>query len=440
MSAFKALRGQGTLTGAWVAMSLRALRRGSLLASTLGLLLFFASAQAASAWHLTSVSPKEGCAGTVVTFTGTSFGSVGTSAQAQWTNPAGQGNNGTEISTKAKTTVAKTTATAVVPIFLSTENGVGTVAIDRSNTVAFTYSAFTNCFKGAAGATGPTGPAGPTGSKGSNGVTGATGATGSGVTGATGATGNEGPTGATGATGPTGAAGTTGATGAAGTTGATGPTGDSGTNGVTGATGPQGPSCLVEDVTTGKYYISFQEAVASAASGDTLSVQGTCVGDTTITKNLKVVGSGPATLNGEGQGTVVCVGGQGFGDCRGGVAVTVEITGLTITGGNAFEGGGLANAGSTVTLNNSTISGNTADLGGGINSHHNFEGPPFTAATITLNNTTVSNNSARLGGGMQCEGTATVTKSTFKENSASQEYPNIRAFECSLTVTESTLE
>ncbi len=48
-------------------------RRMSLIASTLGLLVFLGSAQAASAWHLTSVSPTTGCPGATVTFTGTSF-------------------------------------------------------------------------------------------------------------------------------------------------------------------------------------------------------------------------------------------------------------------------------------------------------------------------------------------------------------------------------
>ena len=154
MSAFKAPSGPGTRSGAWVAMVLRMVRRPSLLAGTLGLLVFFGGAQVASAWHLTSVSPTSGCPGTEVTFTGTSFS--GSSASVQWNNPAGM--LFTEVGTTAKV-ISSTKATAVVPLFLSTESHAGTVSIDKSQTLPFTYTALTTCLKGATGATGATGPA-----------------------------------------------------------------------------------------------------------------------------------------------------------------------------------------------------------------------------------------------------------------------------------------
>jgi hypothetical protein len=220
MSAFKALRGLiGTRSGAWVAISRRTVRRPSLLASTLGLLVFFGSAQVASAWHLTSVSPTSGCPGTEIALTGTAFS--GSSSSVQWNDPAGLFY--AEVGTTAKVT-SSTKATAVVPIFLSTESHTGTVSIDRSNTVPLTYTGLANCLKGATGATGPTG---------------ATGA--QGVTGATGAQGATGPAGATGGQGPTGPEGPAGATGGQGVGGATGPTGPTGETGSTGPTGPGGP-------------------------------------------------------------------------------------------------------------------------------------------------------------------------------------------------------
>jgi Collagen triple helix repeat (20 copies) len=101
--------------------------------------------------------------------------------------------------------------------------------------------------KGATGATGAEGKegigSGTTGATGAAGAAGATGAAGAaGAAGATGAQGTQGVTGATGAEGKTGATGPTGPTGPTGVgeTGATGPTGAAGTHIVSGAVGPLG--------------------------------------------------------------------------------------------------------------------------------------------------------------------------------------------------------
>src|SRR5207253_301983 len=76
---------------------------------------------------------------------------------------------------------------------------------------------------------------------------------------------------------------------------------------------------------------------------------------------------------------------------------TVNISGLTIAGGKAFEGGGINNAG-TLTLSNSTLSGNTADFGGGID---NDEEPELVdPGPLTLSNSTLSGNTAAIGGGI----------------------------------------
>ncbi len=191
MRMFKALRGVGV--AACPAMGLRTARRASLLASMLGLLVFFGSAQAASALHLTSVSPASGCLGTRVAFTGTEFS--GTSATATWSDP------GATLFTTQFTTAKVTSSTHAegnVPFFLQLSGSdVGSVSIHGSNTVSFSYTGLLTCLQGATGATGATGETG---------VTGATGETGK--TGATGGSGSTGATGETGATGPTGAAGT----------------------------------------------------------------------------------------------------------------------------------------------------------------------------------------------------------------------------------------
>lgn len=229
--------------------------RVSLLAGMLGLLVFFGSVQAASAWHLTSSSPSSGCPGTEVTLTGNSFS--GSTTTAEWKDPSSL------LFTTANTTAkvsSSTKAAAIVPLFLQTEgSGAGTVAIDHSNSVAFTFTSVQNCFKGG-GATGPTGVTGATGQAGAAGATGPAGVTGAtgpaGPTGATGPAGKgceekgkecrsvTGPTGPAGPEGKEGSQGATGATGAAGVTGATGPIG---ATGATGATGPEGKSVCGPD-------------------------------------------------------------------------------------------------------------------------------------------------------------------------------------------------
>jgi hypothetical protein len=261
--------------------------RPALFAGTLVLLVFLGNAQAASAWHLASVSPTSGCPGAGVKLTGTSFS--GSSATAEWRDPSSL--LFTTLNTTAKVT-GSTKATAIIPLFLQTEgSGAGTIAIDHSNPVAFTFTNLQSCFgvgggatgsTGATGVTGATGPTGATGVTGTAGPTGVQGATGSigmegakGITGATGPEGNKGATGPTGPgacgseecpepkqgppgpTGPTGATGETGVNGVSGATGATGPqgetgaTGPAGMNGLNGEAGPTGPAGTSESQTMG---------------------------------------------------------------------------------------------------------------------------------------------------------------------------------------------
>jgi hypothetical protein len=199
---------------------------------------FLGSAQGASGAKLTSVSPTSGCPAVEVAFTGTGFS---TTPKVVWADPSAQSNTFTSVETPAKFS-SSTKATALVPLFVQiTGTGVGTVSLDHSNTVAFTYSSLLTCLKGATGPAGPTGKEGPAGKEGATGATGAKGGNGAtGATGAKGENGQNGPTGATGATGEKGEGGAKGVTGATGAQGATGPTGADGVTGATGATGQHG--------------------------------------------------------------------------------------------------------------------------------------------------------------------------------------------------------
>ncbi len=96
------------------------------------------------------------------------------------------------------------------------------------------------------------------------------------------------------------------------------------------------------------------------------------------------------------------------------LGAVLTINNLTVTQGNAGNGGGIYNYSGTLNLTKSTVSGNSADFtGGGI---YNFLG------TLSLANATVSNNSATfggIGGGIyNYSGTLTLTNATVSGNSA----------------------
>lgn len=160
---------------------------------------------------------------------------------------------------------------------------------------------------------------------------------------------------------------------------------------------------------------SLRDAIATAASGDTINfnvpVPATITltsGYLTIDKNLTITGPGAAQLAISGNKTYFKV----FWIDSG---VTVTISGLTVengatVSGTSDAGGGILNFG-TLTLMNSTVTGNSApgSEGGGILSY----------GALTLTDSTVSGNSAGAGGGIRnYNGALTLTNSTVSGNSA----------------------
>lgn len=101
--------------------------------------------------------------------------------------------------------------------------------------------------------------------------------------------------------------------------------------------------------------------------------------------------------------------------------ITVAVSGLTITNGNAPSyGGGVYNEAATVTLNNCIISSNSAQYGGGI-----YNEAALGDATLAVNNCALTGNSvSQEGGGIYnfgfggTTGTVMVTSSTVSGNSA----------------------
>ena len=157
---------------------------------------------------------------------------------------------------------------------------------------------------------------------------------------------------------------------------------------------------------------SLRQAIAAAASGDTINFDAALNGQTItltsgellINKNLTITGPGANLLaiNGNATSRVFYI---SSGD--------VTISGLTITNGTAAGGGGILNDHATLTISNCTLSGNSAtgNFGGGIYNN---------GGTLTISASTLSGNSAAIGGGIDnFNATLTITNSTLSGNSAS---------------------
>lgn len=116
-------------------------------------------------------------------------------------------------------------------------------------------------------------------------------------------------------------------------------------------------------------------------------------------KTLRNVGGGEVVIDAAGASRVM--------DIRAGI--TVELDGLTISGGNAGNGAGVRSR-ADLTLRNSTITGNTGNNGGGL--FHR-------SGSLLMENVTVSGNSVSgSGGGLDLRAGAQLVHVTVAGNSA----------------------
>ena len=171
---------------------------------------------------------------------------------------------------------------------------------------------------------------------------------------------------------------------------------------------------------------------AGEAHGDTIkfahSVRGTIVLASALpalSADMVISGPGPSTLSVARSDASQT---PAFGIFTVGSRAVIKITGLTITGGIAGDGGGISNAG-TLSLVDAKISGNSATAtnghGGGIDN----------SGRLSVTNTTITGNTAGglgadvstygYGGGISNSGTLSVTNSTFSANSATGELGSV---------------
>jgi hypothetical protein len=169
---------------------------------------------------------------------------------------------------------------------------------------------------------------------------------------------------------------------------------------------------------------NLQSKINNAAPGSTLDIKGTCKGQFTIPKSLKLVGDPSATIDGDEGGRTLDITGP-----------NVTLSHLVVTGGRlsvsaptvAF-GGGISANGSNLTLRHVTVRGNTVEgtggpadlaivLGGGIYS---------AAGSLTLIDSKVTGNVARgtagqdnvYAGGIYRGLDLTLIRTTVKDNRA----------------------
>ncbi len=183
---------------------------------------------------------------------------------------------------------------------------------------------------------------------------------------------------------------------------------------------------------------SLREAIASANAvpGQTITFDPTVfAGAQTITLSLGQLElsdiSGTETITGPAAGVTVSGGGTSR-VFQVDEFVTASISGLTITDGDANNGGGLADYGGMVALSGCTVSDNSASSNGGGVYLNN-------GGTATLTNCTLSDNSARFGGGLNNHGTATLNRSTISNNTASSSGGGLQTFGGTLKLTNCTV-
>lgn len=163
---------------------------------------------------------------------------------------------------------------------------------------------------------------------------------------------------------------------------------------------------------------SLREAIAVSASGDTIDFSTLFDTPQIININGQLVISKTLTVTGKGANLLTVRNAAASSTSRvfNLSAGTINLSGMTITGGNVngSSGGGITSGSSAnTTLTNVHVTGNTADFVGGI---------LVSSGTLNVVNSTVSNNTSNnggsAGGGIDSSGTLNVTNSTISGNRA----------------------
>ena len=163
---------------------------------------------------------------------------------------------------------------------------------------------------------------------------------------------------------------------------------------------------------------SLREAITNANADDQSGSTDCAAGSGADTIDFSVVGTitlgtalpsitGDLTISGPGASSLTISGG-GLVRVLSMGAVTVNISGVTLTDGSAANGGGIQNDGGTLSIHDATLSDNVAISGGGIEND---------GGTLALTGSTVSGST---GGGIVNTGSVSLTGSVIKTSTWSQ--------------------
>ncbi len=169
------------------------------------------------------------------------------------------------------------------------------------------------------------------------------------------------------------------------------------------------------NIPAGNYTLTLTGASENAAATGDLDITATAAAGTK-TINLTGAGSGITTITGSGDRILDLESSSQLGD------ITVNISGITFTGGNLPSSSGgaiLAGFANNVTsISNCAFTSNTSVANGGAIS----QSSALTFHTLTITNTTFTNNTATGGGGGAVNysgvGNVTITGCTFSGNTA----------------------
>lgn len=170
------------------------------------------------------------------------------------------------------------------------------------------------------------------------------------------------------------------------------------------------PSCAISNARTHKGYDALQAAVDAAKAGDTLEIKGTCVGSTSVDRDITLKGvvnkafPGTPTLDGNQSGRVLNI-----------TAGEATIRNLVIANGRLPDGDGggiLIGAGASAALVDSVVRANAAgsgSFGGGIEANGN----------LLLIRSAVTGNTAGSSGGIDMNfATVSLVSSSVTDNEA----------------------
>jgi hypothetical protein len=158
---------------------------------------------------------------------------------------------------------------------------------------------------------------------------------------------------------------------------------------------------------------SLRQAIADAASGDTIDFAAGVAGTITLTTGELAINKN-LTINGPGAKVLTVSGNNASRVLRIDLGSTVTINGLTIANGNGAGagigglGGGILNEGALTITGCSVSDSSSGSNGGGISNRN----------TLTITNSALSNNLSSKGGAIDNQGLLAVSNSTISNNSA----------------------